>query len=139
MPLSLARFAVVALALSLALAGPVRAADPKADAPDSTDVVSQFLKNLYVSEGLAAEQVILFPLYVLAEPTPLAVTPVIANTPLRVDEPDEKAGKEWVKVSNPGPKPVLVLAGTVLEGGKRDRVIRHDRFVGPADVAQVEV
>jgi hypothetical protein len=135
----LVRFAAPVLALSLALAGPVRAADPQPGTPDGTAVLQGYLKSLYVSEGLSAEQVVLFPLYVLAEPAPLAVTPVVDSTPLRVDEPAEKPGKEWVKVSNPGPKPVLLVAGTVLEGGKRDRVIRNDRFIGPADAATVEV
>ena len=137
MPLRLARLAVSALALSLALAAPVRAADPKPGS-DSTAVVQQFLKSLYLADGLVAEQVILFPLYVLAEPAPLNVISVLSTTPLRVDEPEDKPGKEWVKVSNPGPKPILLVAGTVLEGGKRDRVVRHDRFIGPADAALVE-
>jgi hypothetical protein len=56
-----------------------------------------------------------------------------------VDEPKQKAGKEWVHVANPGPKPVLLLGGTVLEGGKRDRVVRFDRIIGGADAAEVEV
>lgn len=135
----LVRSAAPVLALSLALAGPVRAADPKPVAPDSAAVLQGYLKSLYVSEGLSAEQVVLFPLYVLAEPAPLGITSVLSSTPLRVDEPDEKPGKDLVKVSNPGPKPVLLVAGTVMEGGKRDRVVRNDRFIGPADAATVEV
>src|SRR5262245_10890258 len=122
MPLRLARLAVSALALSLAFAAPVRAADPKPEAPDSTAVVQQLLRGRSRSDGLVAQQVILFPLYVLAEPAPLNVTSVLPTTPMRGDEPEDKPGKEWVKVSNPGPKPILLVAGTVLEGGKRDRV-----------------
>ena len=133
----------LAAGLVLAPVGAARAGDPKpgapAAAPDGAQILKDYLKSLYLSDGLAAEQVILFPLYVLQKPADLEVVSVLGNTPLRVTEPETKAGKEWIRVSNPGPKPVLLLGGTVLEGGKRDRVVRFDRIIPSADAADVEV
>lgn len=142
-----ARPLFLSLAVALALGGAARAEDPKpaapapapAPAPDSPQILKDFLKGLYLAEGLAAEQVILYPLYVLEKPADLEIVSVLGNTALRVAEPEGKAGREWVKVSNPGPKPVLLLGGTVLEGGKRDRVVRFDRIIPSADAADVEV
>lgn len=135
------RTAALALLAALALTGPVRtarAADP-VPAPDPAQVLSQTLRSVLLADGLVADQVILFPLYVLGAPAPLDVAAGVAGRNLRASEPEAKPGKELVRVANGEPKMVLLPAGSVLEGGKRDRMVRFDRLIPANDVADVEV
>lgn len=133
--------ALLAVALS---AAPLAAEDPAPTAPpttpaDAAKAIAAQLKHVLMGDGLVAEEVVLFPLYVLTAPPALDIAPVITGTPFRANEIEGKPGTELVRVLNPGPKPSLLLGGTVLEGGKRDRVVRNDVLIGPADSRDVEV
>lgn len=141
----LLRLAPLALPAALALGAPARPAAAEDPAPAAAPAVepaqalAQALRTVLVAEALVADQVILFPLYVLSEPAPLDVLAGVAGRNLRITEPETKPGKELVRVANGEPKAVLLPAGTVLEGGKRDRVVRFDRVIPANDAADVEV
>ncbi|MFO0934873.1 MAG: DUF6569 family protein [Planctomycetota bacterium] len=109
-----------------------------AAAPKPEDVVAASLGALKLGEGLVAQQVILFPLILETPPPVLEIVPGLGGATLAFEEP--AAGVEKVKVKNVAPKDALLLAGTVLEGGLRDRVVREDVLLpagASADVATV--
>jgi hypothetical protein len=137
------RFLIACAALALC-AAPLGAEDPAPPAPPSTPAevakaLAAQLKHVHMGEGLVAEEVVLFPLYVLTAPPPLDLAPAITGTPFRANEIEGKAGTELVRVMNPGPKTSLLLGGSVLEGGKRDRIVKHDVLIPSADARDVEV
>lgn len=131
-------FAGLALALASLPPATTFAADAPAApaaAPKAEEVVAASLGALKLGEGLVADQVILFPLILATPPPVLEIAPALGGATVTFEEP--AAGTERVKVKNVAPKAALLLAGTVLEGGLRDRVVREDVLL-PAG-ATVEV
>jgi len=55
-----------------------------------------------------------------------------------IEVPDE-ANVESLKVHYTGPKPMLLLAGELLLGGKQDRVVAKDTVIKPGDTIDVMV
>lgn len=137
----LARLLPFACLAALAVAAPARAQDPVAADPAAVGKsLAANLKNLYLAEGLQADQVTLFPIYVLGEETPLEVVPMVTGAPFSATEPDSKTtATERLRVMNPGPKVALLSGGTVIDGGKRDRVVVRDVLIPPADAREVDV
>jgi hypothetical protein len=136
------RFALPLLG-ALLFAGPatVRAEDPPAP-PSPADLgktLAAGLKQYYLADGLQAEQVTLFPIYVLAEPAPLEVSAMVAGAAFAATEQEGKAEDLRVRVMNPGPRLALLLGGSVLAGGKRDRIVAHDVLIPATDARVVEV
>jgi hypothetical protein len=124
-------------------AGPVRAEDPKPAAPaapaDLAKELAAGLKHLHLADGLQADQVTLFPLYVLAEPQTLEIGALTDGSPMLATEIEGKTDAARVRVANTGPKMGLLLGGTVLAGGKRDRVVTHDVLIPAGDAREVDV
>jgi hypothetical protein len=153
--------ALAALAL-LALAAPVRAGDappqppqppgsppgaaqppqpvaPQAG-PEAKAALLAELKSLAIGEPIVAEQLILFPVVrPQVPPAPLVIRPVLGGTVLSFSETSPADGRDLVRVTNPTATPALLVGGTVLEGGKRDRVVREDHLIGPNTFADVPV
>lgn len=123
------RLVFAGLALALAALPPAvgHAADAPAapaPAPKPEEVVTTALGALKLGEGLVAQQVILFPLILETPPPVLEIVPALGGAVITVEEP--ASGVDKVKVKNVAAKASLLLAGTVLEGGLRDRVVRED-------------
>jgi len=142
----LASFAALALTTATLAAAPLpptvsHAADapaaPAAPTPDPTPdaVVAAALAGLQLGEGLVAQQVILFPLLLATPPPVLDVAPALGGAVLKVEEPAD--GFDKVRVTNVGATPALLLGGTVLEGGLRDRVVREDVVLAAGASAEV--
>ena len=141
-------FGVVALTLAL---GAIGGAGALADGPPTPPAPGQpvaapgdkFLgeavKKLYLGKGQQSDQVILFPVYVTEPPAGLEVISLVTGAQMLVREPEVRPGGEIVNVANPGPQPALLLGGTLLEGGKRDRMVRRDTLIGAFGAADVEV
>jgi hypothetical protein len=98
--------------------------------------------------------------YSLGEPISagrLTVVPVIAKEETKVGqeyitlaeakkngwiEIIEKPGQEtvgWLLVRNTGPRPLLLLGGELLVGGKQDRVVSKDTVIPPGEEREVAV
>lgn len=138
---------VLSLALlSLAMAGPLvqaRAEDPAPVAPVSPTELGKTLaaglKHLHLANGLQADQVTLYPVYVLTEPAALEVSSMVAGGAFAATEVEGKTTLDKVRVLNPGPQLALLLGGSVLQGGKRDRIVTHDVLIPAADARVVDV
>ncbi len=92
-----------------------------------------------MGDAIVSDQVILFPLYAPAEPAPLSVSPGVRGANLLFTEPETAPAKQTVRVANGGETAALILAGTVLEGGRRDRLVRFDRLIPSNAAAEIEV
>lgn len=132
-----AGLALVALFPAVGHAADAPAAPAPAAKPE--DVVTASLGALKLGEGLVAHQVILFPLILETPPPVLELVPALGGAAIAVEEP-ASGGVDKVKVKNVAAKAALLLAGTVLEGGLRDRVVREDVLLpagASADVVTV--
>lgn len=134
MHIALARAALVAAFFLPAVAAPARAADAPPAPP--ANPVAAIVTELELGPGIASEQVILFPLFVRKAPE---APELVAGTGsvLTWAEPEKPARKDGVTVFNARDKAVLVTGGTVLEGGKRDRMVLRDHVLAPGATVEL--
>ena len=123
---------LLALALVLALGAP--AAIAKDNAPDP---IKSFLDGLTIGEGIATAEVIIFPVMAAEKPAKLEIRPSTWSENVGFNEPEFPKRRFNVNVANNEPGMLLMLGGTILGGGHRDRVIPQDVLV-PAG-ARVEI
>ncbi len=124
---------LLALAL-LVTFGAAPLAMAKDDAPSP---VKSFLQGLTIGEGTATAELIIFPVLAAEKPAKLAIKPGSWAQKVGYSEPDLPKRRYNIAVANNEPGVLLMLGGTVLGGGKRDRVIPQDVLV-PAG-ARVEI
>lgn len=138
--------AAFAAALCLGgLPGTSRADDPAPPAPPAAPAAKakpgafaeEFIASLKMGPGIQSEQVILFPLYLDEIPKPLAVHPTAGGDGIAFDEPAKPRTKESLNVKV-GPVPTLLLGGTMLEGGFRDRMVMNDHVLAPGTTLEVD-
>lgn len=122
-----------ALALVLAL-GAAPTALAKDNAPDP---IKGFLEGLTIGEGIATAEVIIFPLLAAEKPGKIEIRPSTWAENVGFNEPDLPKRRFNVNIANNEPGTLLLLGGTVLGGGSRDRVIPQDVLI-PAG-ARVEI
>lgn len=136
------RLALIALLLAaLVSAGPYaaaeepapadpKAANPAAEAPaDPTAWFGEFLAGLTVGEPIAADQVVVFPILAPERPKPVAVMPETVAQKITFAEIEKPKNPFDLSATNEEEKPVLVLGGTVLIGGRLDRMVPADLLV----------
>jgi hypothetical protein len=58
---------------------------------------------------------------------------------ITIEEVDEYAEVDTLKVHYTGPKPLMLMAGELLLGGKQDRVVAKDVVIAPNETAEVAV
>jgi len=124
---------IVALALVMAL-GAAPAALAKDEAPDP---IKNALAGLTIGEGIATAEVIIYPILAPEKPAKLDIKPSTWSDKVGYSEPDLPKRRYNVAVANNEPGPLLLLGGTILGGGKRDRVLPQDVLI-PAG-ARVEI
>jgi len=115
-------------------APPAAPVDPKAKPFAFAESMVAALK---IGPGIQSEQVILFPLYLDVAPEAIDVHPTGAGDGIAYEEPAKPRTKEGLLVKV-GPKPTLLLGGTVLEGGFRDRMVIRDHIVAAGTTREVE-
>jgi hypothetical protein len=86
--------------------------------------------RLELGDPIQTDQAILFPLVLADAPTDVGVDTLASGT-VTFAEPEKSARRDDVLARNGGARPVLVLGGTLLEGGKRDRLLANDTIVAP--------
>ena len=125
------RLLVLALVLALGSAPMALAKD---EAPNP---VQTFLPGLTVGEGIATAEVIIFPVLAKEAPAKIDMRPSTWAKNVGYSEPDLPKRRFNVQVANNEPGTLLLLGGTVLGGGYRDRVVPQDVLI-PAG-ARVEI
>ncbi|MHC4958879.1 MAG: ARPP-1 family domain-containing protein [Planctomycetota bacterium] len=109
------------LILTLALCVVARADD---------SYIKDFVAGVRMGTPLQGELAILIPLIADSAPD-TGVTGQLAAEGLKFAEPSVSSHQYAVECTNTTDKPVLVGGGTVLVGGKRDRMLRYDTIVAP--------
>jgi hypothetical protein len=107
------------------------------DAPPGRNFVQRVLDAVSLGEPFQTDQVILIPLIAAEEPAPLDVVTNVFNPDVSYGDPEFPRHRYDVVALNEGKKHVLLLGGTVLEGGRRDRVLRVDVILPPGGEAEV--
>jgi hypothetical protein len=131
---------LVALGLGLAaVPATSRADDPAPNKPlaPKLNFAQQFVEGLRLGAPIEADPLVLFPLEMDAAP---AALPVVLHTDAvgaRISEPVFPARQFDVEAANSGDRPVLLLGGTLLVGGSRDRLISQDVIVPPGVAVDV--
>ncbi len=125
------RLFAVALVLALG-AAPAAIAKDKEPNP-----VQKFVDGLTIGEGTATAEVIIFPVLAKEKPEKLSIKPSSWATKVGYSEPDMPKKRYNVGIANNEPGPLLLLGGTILGGGHRDRVVPQDVLI-PAG-ARVEI
>ena len=129
------RTRVLQIALLLAVG---LAAAPLAQAKDKEpNFVQSFLDGVTIGTGQITDELIIFPLVAKEKPAKLNVTPSTWAEKIGYSEPEFPKRRYNLAVASNDPKPLLLLGGTVLGGGKRDRVAPQDVLV--ASGARVEI
>jgi len=122
-PLILPAFALLIVTSALATS----AGKPSDDGVAAVDLTARFV----VAEGIRQDKLTLFPILdTEAKPRPqgdfdLLGAAMEAKT-LTITEVSADGTVATLKVLNTGKKPVLLLAGDVITGGKQDRIITQD-------------
>lgn len=120
-PALLALLALLAPALPPGAAPTARASDAATATGEAA--LLEALGRLRLGEGLVADPVILFPLIIDGPPPVVEVAPALGGAVAAFEEPGRS---DRVRVSNVAETPALLLGGTVVAGGHRDRVVRED-------------
>jgi hypothetical protein len=116
----------LAVLVALVLVAPVPAAAEDEEAPN---FLLAFMKDLVLGEGQPARDIIIFPVLAPKKPDALAVKPDVWSSKVAFSEPDFPKRRFNVGVRNNEADPLLVLGGTVLGGGRRDRLVPSDVLV----------
>jgi len=117
---------LVLLGAALLLLLPAAPAQAKDKAPN---FVQTALEGLTIGEGIVTAEVTLFPLIASAAPEKLAIQPTPWAKKVGWHEPEFPKKRYNVGIANNETKPLLVLGGTLLGGGSRDRLVPNDVIV----------
>lgn len=121
----------VALRLALVVTLVLIASVPAAarDGGKEPNFLVAVLEGLELGEGQRAENIIVFPLLAPEKREGLAVKPDVWSSSVAFSEPEFPKKRFNVDVVNSEDTPLLVLGGTILGGGYRDRLVPSDVIV----------
>ncbi len=107
----------------------VLAAAP-ADAKDKEpNFVQRMLEGVTLGDGQHTTELIIFPLLAPEKTEKQKIKPDVWATKVGWSEPEFPKRRYNVGIANNETEPLLVLGGTVLGGGKRDRLVPNDVIV----------
>ena len=127
-----ATLAFLALALALAVGTPSTAKEP------TSNFAVKAAEQVTIGEAIQAGPVVLFPLLAAGETPLVEVVAAHKSKGVTFREPEFPRRRYNVAVANKGSQAVLVLGGTVLSGGKRDRLVTVDTLVPAGASAEIE-
>jgi len=128
------RLVQVTLLLTLALA-----AAPTASAKDTEpNFVQSFLGGIELGLGQLADNVYVFPLLAKEKPERLAIQPSTWADKVGYHEPELPKRRFNVGIANNETQPLLLLGGTLLGGGERDRMVTQDVLVESGGRVEIE-
>lgn len=114
------------LALVLLSAAPGAVAEEK---ESEKNFVQKALDWVEVGEPISTDKIVLFPLVIPRPVGDIGVDAIGTAKNVTFGEPEIPKSRYDVAVQNGHSRPVLVVGGMILEGGKRDRLIRHSAIV----------
>jgi hypothetical protein len=95
-----------------------------------------------LGDPIRVENLTVFPIYGRQEPGGLAdvvsLEKALSKGRAKVREQDAAGSVGTLVVENRGDQTILVLAGTVLKGGKQDRQVGQDLMIGPGQSVPVQ-
>lgn len=119
--------------LALALVSFLPSALPTAVAEEEKGADKNFVQKaldwVEIGDPIVTDKIVLFPLVVPRPIGDIGVDAVGKAEGLEFAEPELAKSRYDVTVRNGRERPVLVIGGTILEGGKRDRLVRHSAIV----------
>lgn len=99
--------------------------------------------DILVGRPVNHRNLVVFPLYLRkaadVKEDYATLEEALSKQQFQVSEKDQEGEVNCVEVSNNSDKPVYILAGQVITGGKQDRVITKDTIIPPGGKKQVEV
>ena len=128
---------LLALLLLLPLLAPRVQAGDDVKKEDKRNFVQKFLADIRLGEGVQANQVTIFPLVVENEALKVDVIASTRTDKLRIQEAEFPRRRWNLEVMNGEASPVLLLGGTVLEGGNRDRLVPRDYLLPPGQTIEI--
>lgn len=137
-------FLFVALfALVFVVGTPAPEVEAKDKAPNFAQVA---LKGAVLGEGFLTDQLLLFPIQQfsmdagagMGESADNDIVLAASSANLKFSEPELPSRRYNVLATNTGAKPILVMGGTVLVGGNRDRLVRRDTIVPANGETEIE-
>ncbi len=126
----------VVLFLLMALL-PVRAEDGAA--PKHQNFFASVVARLSLGDPVQSGQVVLIPLIIDKAPASLAIAPGVGASELTFVEPRWPERRYNVDVTNGGKRPALLMGGTILVGGKLDRMAPRDLIIPPGKTQEVHM
>ena len=123
--------------LLLAAPATVRAEDDAGAKEDTRNFAQRVIGDIRLGEGIQANQVTIFPLVTNVVPPETDVVADTQTPDLVFAEPEFPRRRYNVEVTNNGAAPVLLLGGTILEGGLRDRFVAHDVLLPPGKAIEI--
>ncbi len=131
----MSRTRVVQLTLLLTIA---LLSAPLADAKDKEpNFVQSFLAGVEVGPGQVTEELIIFPLIAKEKPDRLAIQPSTWAEKVGYSEPEFPKRRYNLAIASNEPKTLLVLGGTVIGGGNRDRVAPQDVLIASGERTEI--
>lgn len=97
------------------------------------------LPVLHVGSPTMAGPLTVFPVWTEAPATPRSYLPLAESGVAVVREHDAGPSAARLTVTNPAPRPVLLLEGTLFTGGMQHRVLAHDVLVAPGATRDLPV
>ena len=92
-------------------------------------IVQAFLRSVTLGTPTTTDEVVIFPLIAMDKPAALDVQPSTWASAVGYTEPEFPKRRHDLGVINNETKPLLLLGGSLLEGGERDRVIPSDVLI----------
>ena len=120
------RFVTIGLLVCLVFVSPART-----EIPEGVDFIKAVFDVIELGDPIETETVILYPILAPRVPRDPGVTAQTRTKALSFAEPKKTRLKHDLEVTNNSDQPVLLLGGTVVEGGKRDRLVRRDHVIAP--------
>ncbi|MDJ0523457.1 MAG: hypothetical protein QNJ90_15420 [Planctomycetota bacterium] len=120
------------LALIALVAAPTALAKDK-----EPNFVQSFLADVELGLGQFTDELIIFPLIAKEKRERLDIQPNTWAKDLAYSEPELPKKRFNVAVANNETKPLLLLGGTLLGGGRRDRLVTRDVLVAPGGRVEI--
>jgi hypothetical protein len=110
-----------------------------ADAEDEElNFLEKALSGLRLGKAMAADQIVIFPLIAEEKPESTPIVSARRSADFRITELPWPERPYDVELSNEGARPVLLLGGSNLVGGRLDRLVPRDILLPGKHQAEVE-
>ena len=129
--------ALLALVLVSFLPSALPTAVAEEEKKSDENFVLKALDWVEVADPIVTDKIVLFPLVVPRPVGDIGVDAIGTGESVEFAEPELPKSRYDVSLKNGRDRPVLVVGGTILEGGTRDRLVRQSAIVGASSEADI--